>query len=125
MILNEKIINFFLKNKKLFALILIAIFIGIGASVIYRGALSPHQRTDFTVFLRAADTIYTGEHMYGVENIRHWHYVYLPLFAVMLSSVVPLPLIVNITLWYMFSIISLIIVWILSFKIIENKKEAA
>ncbi|HRK62091.1 MAG TPA: glycosyltransferase family 87 protein [Candidatus Omnitrophota bacterium] len=88
----------------------IALLIGLtilGYSTVYRAAWGEKSRTDLTVYLRAAEAIPDGENIYAVENQRHWHYVYLPLLAILLIPFTSLPLWLNALLWYALSIATL------------------
>lgn len=82
-----------------------ALFLGIvGMSALFRGGIGPPpRRTDLTVFLRAAQSLQTGEHIYLVSNARGWFYVYTPLLAIMLIPFWKLPLLLNSFIWYMLS----------------------
>ncbi len=102
----QRFIEFFLKRKWLGLLIVLALVTGTGISTFYRGAISPKQRTDLTVYLKASEMIRIGRanHIYGIENARHWHYVYSPFLAVLLLPVVDLPLGINVLLIYLLSI---------------------
>lgn len=110
MLTLQKIIGFFLRKKWLGLLVLAAFFIGVGISTYYRGAISPKQRTDLTVYLKAAEmiNINRADHIYGIENHRHWHYVYSPLLAILLTPFQRLPLGVNVLMVYLFSVVALL-----------------
>lgn len=87
-----------------------ALLIGLtvlGYSTVYRAALGEKSRTDLTVYLRAAEAIQQNESIYAVENERHWHYVYLPLLAILLIPFTSLPLWLNALLWYLLSLAAL------------------
>lgn len=85
------------------ALVLTALILGI--VTLYRSCgFDGKIRTDLTVYLRAGKAILQNENIYAVENERHWHYVYLPLLAIMMSPFVILPLFVNAALWYLLSV---------------------
>ncbi len=100
------LIGYFLKKKWLGLLLVAVLVIGTGVSTFYRGAISPKQRTDLTVYLKAAEMIAIGraDHIYGIETERHWHYVYSPLLAILLVPLVKLPLGANVLLAYLISI---------------------
>lgn len=85
----------------------IALLVGLtilGYSTVYRAALGEKSRTDLTVYLRAAEAIQQNEDIYAVENERHWHYVYLPLLAILMTPFATLPLWLNALLWYLLSV---------------------
>ncbi len=105
----------------------IALLIGLtilGYSTVYRAALGEKPRTDLTVYLRAAEAIQQNESIYAVENERHWHYVYLPLLAILLMPFTALPLWLNALLWYLLSIAALFgTVWGLR-SLFKNKEQS-
>lgn len=117
------VVDFLLENKKLLILIT-AIFFGIlGVSVLFRGGIGPPpRRTDLTVFLRAAEAIQSGEHIYLVTNARGWSYMYLPLLAIILTPFTVFPLIINTSIWYMLSVVSFFGLLALSARLVENRK---
>jgi len=103
--------EFLTKRRMLSLLLLLCLLTGLGAVVIYRGALGRKERTDLTVFIAAAQTLREGNHqsglnMYSTETKRHWHYIYLPLLAVLLAPFANLPLSLNVFLWYLLSIVA-------------------
>ncbi|MFC1480402.1 glycosyltransferase family 87 protein [Candidatus Omnitrophota bacterium] len=106
--LLSQAVDFFLRRKRLCIWLVVAFFVGIGISTLFRGGIGPPpRRTDLTVFLRAAEAIQSGEHIYFVANARGWYYVYLPLFAILLTPFTKLPLLVDTFLWYMLSVAAL------------------
>ncbi len=119
--------EFFFKKKWLGILILVIFFGAVGISTLYRGALSHKQRTDLTVYLKAAEMIQTGraDHIYGIENSRHWHYVYSPLLAILLAPFAKLPLPLNVLLAYLFSVAALMGTLILSRTFSEKPRDAS
>jgi hypothetical protein len=116
------VVDFLLRRKKLLALIVVVFFTILGISVLCRGGIGPPpRRTDLTVFLRAAEAIRSGEHIYYVANARGWHYMYPPLFATLLMPFTKFPLLVNTTLWYMLSVASFFGTVILSSRFAEDR----
>lgn len=120
-------IEYFFKKKWLGLLVVLSLVIGTGISTFYRGALSPKQRTDLTVYLKAAEMIREGRpgHLYGIETARHWHYVYTPLLAILLAPFTGLPLGVNVLLAYLVSIAALGIVFFLSRSLSDPPKNSS
>ncbi len=106
----QKFIEFFLKKKWLGILLVLGLVGGVGISTFYRGAVSPKQRTDLTVFLKAGEMVREGRanHIYGIENARHWHYVYPPLLAILLAPFSKWPLGVAVATAYGLSIACLL-----------------
>ncbi len=102
----RQIIEFFLRQKVLGILLVLGMAVGIGISTYYRAVVSPKQRTDLTVFLKAAEAVREGQpgRIYEVENARHWRYVYAPPLAILLAPIAPWPVGVNVILAYLLSI---------------------
>lgn len=106
--LLSQLLDFFLKYKKLCVFLVTLFFVILGISALARGGYGPPpRRTDLTVFLRAAEAIQAGEHIYLITNARGWYYVYTPLLAILLTPFTKLPLMLNSFLWYMLSVVSL------------------
>ena len=122
----QKIIEFFFRRKWLGILLILGLAWGVGISTFYRGAISPKQRTDLTVFLAAGEMIREGRanHIYGIESIRHWHYVYPPILAVLLAPFSNWPLGVTVGLAYLLSIACLVGTATLSRRLPENARPA-
>lgn len=111
------------RRPKLFLLLAAALFIGIGISTVYRGAVSDHQRTDFSVFIRAAEAVLSGENIYNVKTARHWNYVYLPLLALLAVPLTLLPFPVSVLLWYVLSVAALAAVFWMAARLGENSRD--
>jgi len=120
--LIQKIIEFIINRKWLGILLVLGLAIGIGVSTFYRGAISPKQRTDLTVFLIAGEMVADGRasHMYGIENKRHWHYVYPPILAILLAPVSKWPLGATVALAYLLSLACLAGTVLLSKKFLKE-----
>lgn len=118
-------LNSFLRVKWFAIIVAIGIVVGVGTSTLYRGALGRVQRTDLTVYLKAAEDIKDnhGINLYSVENSRHWHYVYTPLLAVLMSPIARWPLPVNIMLAYLISVCALLGTCFLSHSFGEKSHE--
>jgi hypothetical protein len=69
--------------------------------------LSAH-RTDFTVYTAAGAAFFDGRDPYAVANPRGWHYLYPPLFAILVAPLSPLDSQWQAMIWYA---ISLLAVW--------------
>lgn len=106
----QKFIEFFLRRKWLSVLLVLGLVWGVGISTFYRGAVSPRQRTDLTVFLKAGEMVAEGraDSMYEIVSKRGWHYVYPPILAVLLAPVSKWPLGATVGLAYLLSIACLI-----------------
>lgn len=124
--LIRKFIEFFLNRKWLGILLVLGLAWGVGISTFYRGAIAPKQRTDLTVFLMAGKMVSEGRanHIYGIENSRHWHYNYPPILAVLLAPVSKWPLAATVSLAYLLSVACLIGTAILSLRLPENTESS-
>jgi hypothetical protein len=71
--------------------ILLAVVIGFGGWVEFRGALANKRFTDFDTYLRAAWAVRAGGDMYKTTDDRGWHYVYPPLFAILMTPLADPP----------------------------------
>ena len=90
--------------------LLLLFALGLGAVVELRGALQHQRKTDLGVYLRAAWAVRTGNDPYSISDDRGWHYVYPPLFAIMMVPLADppagaaregyLPYAVSVGLWY-------------------------
>ena len=122
----QKFIGFFFRRKWLGILLILGLAFGIGVSTFYRGAISPHQRTDLTVFLTAGKIVREGHSslLYTIESIRHWHYVYPPLLAILLAPYSNWPLGVTVGFAYLLSLACLFGTAILSRRLPENAAPA-
>ncbi|NQT22904.1 MAG: DUF2029 domain-containing protein [Candidatus Omnitrophica bacterium] len=115
-------VDFFLQRKRLFTWLVVAFFVGVGISTLFRGGIGPPpRRTDLTVFLRAAEAIQSGEHIYLVVNARGWYYVYLPLLAILLTPFTQLPLLLDTFLWYMLSVAAFCGTILLSARLVQDR----
>ena len=123
---TQKIIKFFFQKKWLGILLILGLALGVGISTFYRGAISPRQRTDLTVYLKAGEMVAEGRayHIYGVENVRHWHYVYPPLLAILVAPVSKWPLGVTVALAYLLSLVCLAGTVMLSRRFPEDARPA-
>lgn len=73
-----------------------------------RGRLDPNRpdahRTDFTVYTVAGKAAIAGENPYAVTNARGWGYLYLPLFALIVSPLANFPEGWQCVVWFWISI---------------------
>jgi hypothetical protein len=122
----RQIVEFFFEKKWLGILLVLGLALGVGISTFYRGAISPKQRTDLTVFLIAGEMVADGRanHIYGIENKRSWHYVYPPILAVLLAPVSKWPLSATVPIAYLLSLACLAGTVALSRRFPENTRPA-
>jgi hypothetical protein len=120
--LFSQAVDFILRRKKFFIFIVGTFLVIVGISTLCRGGIGPPpRRTDLTVFLSAAEAIKSGANIYIITNDRGWHYVYMPLLAVLLTPFTRLPLLLNTFLWYMLSVVALCGTVLLSARLAQDR----
>lgn len=74
-----------------------------------RADLDPHNigahRTDFTVYTEAGAAFFDGRDPYAVTNPRGWHYLYPPLFALLVAPLHALPTSWQGVTWFLLSLL--------------------
>lgn len=122
----RQIIEFFFQKKWLGILLIAGFVWGVGISTFYRGAVSPKQRTDLTVYLKAGEMVAEGraEQIYEINNARNWRYVYSPLLAILLAPFSKWPIGITVSLAYGLSIVCLAGTIILSRRFPESARPA-
>lgn len=115
--------HFLFRRPRLFLFLSAALFIGIGISTVYRGGFSEHQRTDFSVFVRAAEAVQAGDNIYDVKTVRHWNYVYLPLLALLAVPFTYLPFAASVLIWYVLSVAAMAAVFWMASRLGENARD--
>jgi hypothetical protein len=63
------------------------------------------HRTDFTVYTEAGAAFFDGRDPYSVTNIRGWHYLYPPLFAILVAPLHTLPTAWQGFIWFLLSLL--------------------
>ena len=90
------------------ALVLAVLLLGGLVDVRRRARIDPERpdkhHTDLTVYTEAGAAFFDGRDPYAVANPRGWHYIYPPLFAVLLAPLAPLPSPWQATVWYLLSL---------------------
>jgi hypothetical protein len=71
--------------------LLLVVVILFGAMVEFRGALTKTHMTDIGPYLRAAWSVRTGGDMYKITDDRGFHYVYPPVFAILMTPLADPP----------------------------------
>ena len=94
--------------------LLLALVIIFGAWVEFRGAFAHKRMTDIGPYLRAAWVVRAGGDIYAITDDRGWHYVYPPLFAILMTPFADppqginrngyLPYEVSVGLWYVLTL---------------------
>ncbi len=91
--------------------IALAFVIWLGISTVYRAAILPIQRSDFTVYQLAGRAVLDGTDIYQVHNVRGWAYVYPPPFAIFMAPFALLSVFWGALVWYLISVA--LIIWTL------------
>jgi hypothetical protein len=91
-------------------IIVVAILLVWGFTDVRRRAdLDPHNigahRTDFTVYTEAGAAFFDGRDPYAVTNPRGWHYLYPPLFALLVAPLHALPTDWQGVTWFLLSLL--------------------
>ena len=91
-------------------IIVVAILLVWGFTDVRRRAdLDPHNilahRTDFTVYTEAGAAFFDGRDPYAVTNPRGWHYLYPPLFALLVAPLHTLPTDWQGVTWFLLSLL--------------------
>jgi len=63
------------------------------------------HRTDFTVYTAAGAAFFDGREPYAVTSPRGWHYLYPPLFALLVSPLAALDFKSQVVVWYIISVV--------------------
>jgi len=102
-----------LNRRTIWLAILVIVLIVWGLTdVRHRARTDPHHlsahRTDFTVYTAAGAAMFDGRDPYTVSNPRGWHYLYPPLFAILVAPLSGLDSQWQAVIWYA---ISLLMLW--------------
>jgi hypothetical protein len=94
---------------------LIAIVIWGLTDVRRRARIDPENptahKTDFTVYTEAGAAFFDGRDPYEVSNPRGWHYLYPPLFAILLAPLAALDTQIQAVVWYFVSVAACFGMW--------------
>jgi alpha-1,2-mannosyltransferase len=105
-----------LNKKQKFAICLL-LFLSVifGSWVELRGALQHTRKTDVGVYFRAAWAARTGNDLYSIKDDRGLHYIYPPLFAILMSPLADppsgmsrdgyIPYEVSLGIWYIVTLV--------------------
>jgi hypothetical protein len=90
------------------AVVLVGLTIFGYVSIAPNGRLEPGRphlhRTDFTVFTEAGAAFFDGRDPYRVANPRGWHYLYPPLFALLVAPLTVFDTASQVVIWYVLNI---------------------
>lgn len=103
------------RKQKIGLCLLLLFFIAFGVIVELRSAFQTRRKTDAGVYFRAAWAVRTGNDLYSITDNNGWHYIYPPLFAIIMAPLADpppgvsrtgyLPYEVSVGLWYILTLI--------------------
>jgi Glycosyltransferase family 87 len=79
-------------------------YISIGPSGRLEPGRTDQHKTDFTVFTEAGAAFFDGRDPYRVANPRGWHYLYPPLFALLVSPLSVFDTESQVVIWYVVNV---------------------
>jgi hypothetical protein len=95
--------------------VLIAIVVWGLTDVRRRARIDPENptahKTDFTVYTEAGAAFFDGRDPYAVSNPRGWHYLYPPLFAILVAPLAALDSRTQALVWYFVSVAMCFGIW--------------
>lgn len=103
------------RRERLGLWLFLAVVVLFGALTVWRGALMNTRKGDQEIYFQTAYAARVGDNIYDVEDSHGWHWVYPPLFAVLLIPLAErpphhpvdlwtLPFGVSVGLWYAISV---------------------
>jgi hypothetical protein len=97
-----------IRHRCIYGVLVIAFAIWGWVDVIPRGMVN-HQRinehrTDFTVYTEAGAAFFDGRDPYQVSNPRGWHYLYPPMFAILVAPLHSLAPMGQVAVWFVLSV---------------------
>ena len=98
----------------------LALVIWLGINTVYRAALLPKQRTDFTVYQLAGGAVVDGTDIYQVHNVRGWAYVYPPPFAILMVPFAVVSVFWGALIWYLISVALILWAMLLCVRIVRS-----
>ena len=79
-------------------------YVSIGPNGRLEPGRTEHHRTDFTVFTEAGAAFFDGRDPYKVANPRGWHYLYPPLFALIVAPLSVFDTESQVWIWYVVNV---------------------
>ncbi|MDZ4817867.1 MAG: glycosyltransferase family 87 protein [Planctomycetota bacterium] len=102
-------------SRRVWAILALVIVIWGLTDVRRRGRIDPvdtfAHKTDFTVYTEAGAAFFDGRDPYEVTNTRGWHYLYPPLFAIVVAPLAALSSQAQVVVWYFISVAACIGTW--------------
>jgi hypothetical protein len=80
-------------------------YVSIGPNGRLEPGRTEQHRTDFTVFTEAGAAFFDGRDPYRVTNPRGWHYLYPPLFALLVAPLSALDTASQVVVWYVINVV--------------------
>jgi hypothetical protein len=104
------------RRSKLVSLLIVGVIVGWGATdVRWRARIDPQNpgahKTDFSVYTEAGRAFFDGRDPYAVTNPRGWHYLYPPLFALVVAPLAGLDSRMQSMVWYVVSVAACFGAW--------------
>jgi hypothetical protein len=103
------------RRRWMWIAVLIAIVVWGLTDVRRRARIDPENptahKTDFTVYTEAGAAFFDGRDPYEVTNPRGWHYLYPPLFAILVAPLSALGTQTQAVVWYFVSVVMCIGMW--------------
>jgi len=96
-------------SRRIIPVSALVIALAVVGVITVRKAAVPGQSTDFTVYLAAGRDVLSsgGKALYSITDARGLHYIYPPLFAVLMAPLAALPPAMASASWYLISIVLL------------------
>jgi hypothetical protein len=103
------------RRRWVWSALLIAIVVWGLTDVRRRARIDPEKptahKTDFTVYTEAGAAFFDGRNPYEVTNPRGWHYLYPPLFAILVAPLAALDTETQTVVWYFVSVAACFGMW--------------
>src|SRR3954451_2243494 len=80
-------------------------YVAIGPNGRIEAGRTEMHKTDFTVFTEAGAAFFDGRDPYGVTNARGWHYLYPPLFALLVAPLSVFDTESQVVTWYVVNVL--------------------
>lgn len=104
------------RRRGVWLAVLIAIVVWGLTDVRRRARIDPENatahKTDFTVYTEAGAAFFDGRDPYEVANPRGWHYLYPPLFAILVAPLAALDTQTQAMAWYFVSVAACFGIWL-------------
>ena len=111
--------------RRLLPVSVLVVALAVVGVITVRKASVPGQSTDFTVYLVAGQEVLKGgKALYSVTDARGLHYIYPPLFAVLMAPLSALPPAAASAAWYLITIALLLVALRLTLRLVTPEGQA-